>query len=536
MTEVFWWWGAGLVLLLAVVPWVMDRVNAFAVRGVATERGRVSVIIPARNEVAGIAECVRSFLEDAAVSEVVVVDDGSTDGTGAAAMAVADERVRVVLAGALPEGWAGKMWACSVGAGEATGEIFVFTDADVRLVSGSGISECADVLERGRLGMLSGVPEQELGTWAERLVVPLILFVLKGYLPFSRMRAGTDSRFAAGCGQFLMFRRSAYLAAGGHGAARGSFHEGIVLARSMRAAGFSTDLVDLRGVVRCRMYEGFLGVVRGFAKNAHEGLGAPVVRWVMGGLLLGGGVLPWLGVVWRWSCEEGVLWGLAAALGVWVRLRQVRLHGGSYLGAIFHPVGVLLLLGTQWYGLARRRMGRAVTWRGRGPVAVATAAATVLCSWAAGMGSELKSGGQPLKEWRLRDQFAKEHHGVFPGRGPVVLVVGDRKSSGQIEPWMRFIAPRVGERAEIVGVADLRGMPHFLEGMVRMGLRSGVPKWPVLMDLDGTIALPLGVSSGVLRIVVLDRAGGVVMWRDGAFTERVAEEIVGAVKKVEVRK
>jgi hypothetical protein len=79
-------------------------------------------------------------------------------------------------------------------------------------------------------------------------------------------------------------------------------------------------------------------------------------------------------------------------------------------------------------------------------------------------------------------------------------------------------------------------MPHFLEGMVRMGLRSGVPKWPVLMDLDGAIASPLGVSSGVLRIVVLDRLGGLVMSRDGAFSGVVAEEIVGAVKKLEVRK
>lgn len=536
MSGVFWWWSAGLILLLALVPWVMDWVNVFAVRDLVKTRRRVSVIIPARNEVVGIAECVRSFLKDAAVGEVVVVDDGSTDGTGAAALDVADGRVRVVQAGELPSGWAGKMWACSVGGAAATGEILVFTDADVRLVSESGVSECAEVLERRRLGMLSGVPEQELGTWSERLVVPLILFVLKGYLPFPWMRAGTDVRFAAGCGQFLMFSRSAYSAVDGHGAARGSFHEGIVLARAVRASGFGTDLVDLRGVLRCRMYEGFGGLVRGFAKNAHEGLGAPGVRWVMGVLLLGGAVVPWLGLVWRWRCEEGVLWGLAAALGVWVRLRQVRLHGGSYLGAMGHPVGVLLLLGTQWYGLVRRRMGRAVTWRGRAPVAVATAVATVLFSWCSGVGAELKKGVQLLKEWHLRDQFSREHRGVFPARAPVILVVGDRKSSGQIEPWIRFIAPRVGERAEIIGVADLRGMPHFLEGMVRMGLRSGVPKWSVLMDLDGTIAGPLGVSPGVLRMVVLDRIGGLVMSRDGAFSESVAEEIVGAVRKLEVLK
>jgi predicted transcriptional regulator len=101
---------------------------------------------------------------------------------------------------------------------------------------------------------------------------------------------------------------------------------------------------------------------------------------------------------------------------------------------------------------------------------------------------------------------------------------------------MRFIAPRLAELAEIIGVADLRGMPHFLEGMVRMGLRSGVPKWPVLMDLEGSIASGLGVSPAVLRIVVLDRSGAVVLSREGAFSESVAEEIVGSVRKLEVRK
>lgn len=536
MGEGIWSWTAWVVLGLALVPWVMDWVNGFALRGAGKVRGKISVIIPARNEVMGIAECVRSFLRDASVSEVVVVDDGSTDGTGAAALGVGDERVQVISAGVLPEGWAGKMWACWVGATVSRGEILVFTDADVRLVAASGISECAGVLERGRLGMLSGVPEQELGTWAERLVVPLILFVLKGYLPFLAMRSGTDSRFAAGCGQFLMFSRAAYEGVGGHGAARGSFHEGIVLARAVRAAGFGTDLVDLFGVLRCRMYEGFFGVVRGFAKNAHEGLGAPGVRWVMGGLLIGGSVLPWLGLVLRWRCDEGALWGIAAGLGLWVRMRQVRLHGGSYFGALFHPVGVLLLLGTQWYGLARRRMGRAVTWRGRGPVSVATAVATVLMGWGSGESADLKVGVKPLKQWNLRDQFSTEHQGVFPSQKPVIFVVGDRKSSSQIEPWMRYIAPRLGESAAIIGVADLRGMPHLFEGMVRLGLRSGVPKWPVLMDLDGTIAAPLGVSSGVLRIVVLDRFGGLVMLRDGAFSDALAEEIVGAVKRLEVRK
>ncbi len=532
----FWWGAAALSFLLALVPWAMDRLNAFASRGSGSFQKTVSVIIPARNEASGIAECVRSFLRDGSVCEVVVVDDGSTDGTPEAVLDVADERVRVVAAGSVPEGWAGKMWACSVGAAVARGEVLVYTDADVRLASVSGLAECAGILEERRLGMLSGIPEQVLGSWAERLVVPLILFVLKGYLPFSRMRGGTDSRFAAGCGQFLMFDRASYLSVGGHGAARGSFHEGIVLARAMRAAGFSTDLVDLCGVLRCRMYEGFLGVVRGFAKNAHEGLGAPRVRWVMGILLLGGAVLPWLGLILRWRHAEGLLWGVAAGMGIWARLRQVRLHGGSYFGAFFHPLGVLLLLGTQWYGLARRKMGRAVTWRGRGPVTVATAAATVMFSCDPSWGSELKTGTKPLREWRLRDQFAMERHGVFPAQKPVVFVVGDRKSSGQIEPWMRFIAPRVAELAEIIGVADLRGMPHFLEGMVRMGLRSGVPKWPVLMDLEGSIASGLGVSPAVLRIVVLDRSGAVVLSREGAFSESVAEEIVGSVRKLEVRK
>src|SRR5439155_11996745 len=93
----------------------------------------VSMVIPARNEARHIGPCVESALASAYPRlEVIVVDDHSTDDTGAiaASMAARDPRVRVVVPPPLPSDWFGKQWACAAGAATARGAIIGFLDAD----------------------------------------------------------------------------------------------------------------------------------------------------------------------------------------------------------------------------------------------------------------------------------------------------------------------------------------------------------------------------------------------------------------------
>src|SRR4051812_19060219 len=107
----------------------LDDVSA----AVSANAPLVSVIIPARNERRNIERCVRSVLSTTYASiEVLVVDDHSIDGTGDIAREIAsgDQRVRVISAPDLPEGWFGKQWACTAGARAARGSLLLFTDAD----------------------------------------------------------------------------------------------------------------------------------------------------------------------------------------------------------------------------------------------------------------------------------------------------------------------------------------------------------------------------------------------------------------------
>ncbi len=133
---------------------------------------------------------------------------------------------------------------------------------------------------------------QETGTLVEKLVIPLIHFVLLGFLPLARMRRSRHPAYAAGCGQFFLARRSAYEAAGGHTAIQGSLHDGITLPRAFRAAGFRTDLCDMTEIATCRMYQSARDVWLGLAKNATEGLASPGMIVPATAFLLGGQVLP----------------------------------------------------------------------------------------------------------------------------------------------------------------------------------------------------------------------------------------------------
>ncbi len=330
---------------------------------------RVSVLIPARNEERSIQAAVDAALASVGVElEVVVLDDHSDDATAAIVRRTADRdsRVRVLHGPDLPDGWCGKQHACWALAQSASHDLLLFTDADVRLAS-DGLARMAAFLEQTGADLVSGIPFQETQTFCERLVIPLLHFVLLGLLPLERMRASRNPAYGAGCGQLLLVRRSSYERAGGHAAIRASLHDGITLPRAFRAAGLLTDLCDATDVARCRMYRSGGELWHGLTKNATEGLGAPVLILPSTVLLLISQVLPvfLLGTSLRLA-PGAVLPALAATIcSYYPRVAGAARFGQSAMGALLHPVGVSILLAIQWYAFLGLVLGRPRGWKGR---------------------------------------------------------------------------------------------------------------------------------------------------------------------------
>ena len=360
-----------VAVLLAAIPAIMVMANLRLYRPAPPGDGfsSVSVLIPARNEEAAITAAINAALASRHVDlEVVVLDDHSEDRTAELVRAVAekDSRVRLLVAPDLPPGWCGKQHACHILAGAARMPLLAFIDADVRLAV-DGLARLAAFQKVSDADLVSGVPHQETETLLEKLLIPLIHFVLLGFLPLSRMRRYTSPSYAAGCGQLFLARREAYDAVGGQVVIRATLHDGIMLPRAFRMAGKKTDLCDATDLASCRMYRGAAEVWRGLAKNATEGLAAPGMIGPATALLLGGQVLPFgLLAASAWlSPLEITLAVVGSLLAYAPRVRSALRFRQSALGVVLHPLGVLLLVSIQWYALIRRVIGRPATWKGR---------------------------------------------------------------------------------------------------------------------------------------------------------------------------
>ncbi len=366
-------------LLLAAIPALLMLVN-LKVFLPAPEQGRgceepaVSVMVPARNEAAAIEPCVRAILASRDVDlEVVVLDDASTDGTDAIVRQLAehDPRVRLVRGRPLPSGWCGKQHACAQLADAASHDTWVFLDTDVRL-SPDAVRRCVAFIDASQASLVSGFPRQVTGSFLEWLLLPLIHFVLLGFLPIARSRADNSPGLAAGCGQLFVTRRDDYRKAGGHAAIRASLHDGIKLPRAFRRAGLRTDIFDATDIASCRMYTKSLDVWKGLSKNATEGIGSPTTILPFTVLLAGGQILPWVlvasGLATGW--QGWPAWTVAVAvIGVACSSLPRILAAGrfrqSFSSVLAHPVGIAVFLAIQWVALGRRLLGLKTSWRGR---------------------------------------------------------------------------------------------------------------------------------------------------------------------------
>jgi glycosyltransferase involved in cell wall biosynthesis len=353
----------------------------------------VSILIPARNEAAAIGPALEAALQTRGVTyEIVVMDDNSTDETPAIVQALAAQypQIRLAQAPPLPGNWNGKQHACWALAQAAKNPILCFVDADVRL-SPECVARMVHFLESTNTSLVSGFPRQLTGTTLEWLLLPLIHFVLLGFLPIIQMRRGTDPSFAAGCGQFLMVRADHYFACGGHTKIRRTMHDGLRLPKLFRQSGYRTDLADITAHATCRMYTNASQVWSGLAKNATEGLADPARIVPVSIVLFLGQVLPFVfvaitpGLVLNYAMQyyarprlttwspslpsdlTAFVWlSLSSAFVAYLpRVLSTIRFKQNWRSAALHPIGILTLLAVQWYSLIRKLSGAPVAWRDR---------------------------------------------------------------------------------------------------------------------------------------------------------------------------
>lgn len=233
------------------------------------EHPLVSVLVPARDEERNIEGCISSLLkQDYPNFEVVVLDDHSTDDTGLILrrMARHDSRLRILDGKPLPPEWPGKHWACQQLAEAARGDLLLFTDADTRH-SQKALSYAVAAMQQEGIDLLTALPRQEMVTWSEKLIVPFMNWAIHSYLPLRLAQQLQLPAFSLTIGQYMLFRKEAFMAVGGFHAAIDNVNDDVALGRAIISNGYEWRVLNGSDSVTCRMYRSFSEVLEGFGKN-----------------------------------------------------------------------------------------------------------------------------------------------------------------------------------------------------------------------------------------------------------------------------
>ncbi|MFG2050060.1 glycosyltransferase [Micromonospora sp. NPDC048935] len=334
---------------------------------------RVAVLLPLRDEATRVTPCLRALLAQRGLPglRVVILDDGSTDGTAEVVRAVAgdDPRVTLLTGVAPPPGWLGKPHACWQLATRADPDAtaLVFVDADVVLAP-HAVAAAVTELRAARVTLLSPYPRIVVATAADRLVQPLLQWLWLTFLPLRAVERSPRPSLAAAGGQFLVVDRAGYTAAGGHAVVADRILEDVELARAVKRAGGRIALADGSRLATCRMYDDWPQLRDGYSKSLWASFGHPGAAAVVVALLL---LLytapPAVAVIALLAGAPGVAAVALAGylLGVAGRVLTARATGGRWWpDALAHPVSVVVLgwLTLRSYHLRKRRR---LTWRGR---------------------------------------------------------------------------------------------------------------------------------------------------------------------------
>lgn len=324
----------------------------------------VSAIIPARNEESVIATCIESLARQPEVSEIVAVDDQSTDSTARVVSNLIGKypQLRLFQTGRLPDGWVGKNHALWTGVQQAKGDWLLFTDADAE----HGPDSVARALQMARereAALVSFSPEQITEEWHEKALIPYIYLRLAKFFSYDAVN-DPKSKAAAANGQFLMIRRDVYDAIGGHASVAGEVLEDVAIAMRVKAAGQRIWFGSGKGILRVRMYRSFDEMWEGWKKNLYRLIGG--TPWALIRELESN--LPWipfllilLGLKYPFLIFLGVLLFIARQTSYGLEL----VRNQYPFSFIFYYVPALALYVAVLWASYRSHVNGRIVWKGR---------------------------------------------------------------------------------------------------------------------------------------------------------------------------
>ncbi|MCA9063863.1 MAG: glycosyltransferase [Planctomycetaceae bacterium] len=324
----------------------------------------VSVIMPARNEAVCIEQAVRSILASEGIHlELIVVNDRSTDATGAILdrLATEDDRIRVVHITELPSGWLGKNHAMHLAAETAGGELLLFTDGDI-IFQPTAIAAAVHHLRERGLDHVTLLPRMVHGSLPESAAIAFfgLAFVIGVQLPLIRTRFPLSY---AGVGAFNLLTAQRYRSFGGHLPLRLNVLDDMQLGRLVKLSGGRQDLLLASDLLSVRWQPSFWGVVTGLEKNGFASLGYSVWR------VMAATVAFFLTMLLPYYWAITLAWpqssGFLATVLLWHSVFTLAaVHaGGSWMVFPLFPLGALTMAFAFWRSTWITLRNGGVTWR-----------------------------------------------------------------------------------------------------------------------------------------------------------------------------
>ena len=333
----------------------------------------ISVLIPARNEEENIETCLKSLQkQDYPNFEILVLDDNSEDRTAelVEGMAAKDNRIRLIRGESLPEGWAGKPFACYQLAEKAKGSWLLFIDADTTHAPHMLRSTLALALEL-KPSLLSGFPRQMAESLPEKVAMPVLYFVIMSLLPLWWVHRSKGLKPSLTIGQFILFPREDYWRIGGHMAVKDRILEDVWLGVETVRHGGRHIAIDLSSVFYCRMYRDVGKMWEGFVKWMYSV--AALSPFALVGLIAAGFAFYLAPFYWLWSAYLSAAaptdWRFIVvfqvAMIIFMRWLVENHFRQSLLSTFLHPLGFSFLVAAGLYGGWREVVGLGVRWKER---------------------------------------------------------------------------------------------------------------------------------------------------------------------------